>query len=736
MENSILTNVLTKNLTETVSGQQFFQNLINNLPGIFYMFDKDKKEIICNSNFLKLTGIGDSSPEESFISNAVPYDERQLFEEKLEKVIDEGSGSFEFKINCINGKTIPFIATCVVIELHSKSYTAISAVDISEKSHSDNELRKLSRAIEQSPVSVIITNKHGLIEYINPKFTEVTGYASSEAIGRNPRILNSHYHPKKFYKDLWKTILDGQIWEGEFRNIKKDGSLYWEKASISPVRNDKGVITHFVAVKEDVTAAKNMMAELEKAKEAAEASSKTKSAFIANMSHEIRTPMNAILGYSQLMQHDQDISENHRGYLNIIERSGEHLLAIINDILEISKIESGKITIENKSFSLFELVEDMKNMFKIRTDNKNLSFSINYIDDTPEFIVADQGKIRQVLINILGNAVKFTDKGGIDVRIYSIKLPENKYNICFEIEDTGIGISKNELDKVFERFEQTESGRNAGGGTGLGMPISREYARMIKGDILVESERGKGSIFYFDFIAEAGNEIHNFKPTINSISSSQNETVKRNITIIDGNETTRILLKKTLERVGFVIDYYYSIDDFITENVPGRPDIILLDMSLSNQKCTNAVNGILNSKFSKIPLLILTSDIEGKTDSFRDGSANIGYIRKPYREEELFEEIRKLLHIEYVYEEKSHVNISGKYSFRDAVKSCSCLPGDIVKELSNAVTGGDIGELNRLNGLLEPQDEQLSNYIRELADNYDYDKLNELFEEVINNGRK
>src|SRR5205823_1212404 len=250
-----------------------------------------------------------------------------------------------------------------------------------------------------------------------------------------------------------------------------------------------------VLAMEDVTERRRVEEEVAKAKEAAEAANRAKSAFLANMSHEIRTPMNAILGFSQLMLRDQNLNSQQNQYLGIINRSGEHLLALINDILEMSKIEAGRTTLNPTTFDLPGLLKDLEMMFRVRTDAKKLSFFVELIGDVPQYIVADINKLRQVFINVLGNAVKFTERGGIGLRVRADREGTTAPCLRVEVEDTGPGISADEQGKLFRHFEQTKTGQQAGTGTGLGLAISREFVRLMGGDITVSSQVGKGSVF-------------------------------------------------------------------------------------------------------------------------------------------------------------------------------------------------------------------------------------------------
>ena len=253
-----------------------------------------------------------------------------------------------------------------------------------------------------------------------------------------------------------------------------------------------------------VFAAARDVTERKRYEQSLQQANRAKSVFLANMSHEIRTPMNAILGFSQLMLRDQDLTTQQCQYLGTINRSGEHLLALINDVLEMSKIEAGRTTLNMSTFDLPVLLHDLEMMFRVRTNEKRLSFSVEMIGDVPQYIVTDINKLRQVFINVLGNAVKFTDQGGIGVRVRAECESRTEPFLRIEIEDTGPGISPDDQDKLFRHFEQTKTGQQAGTGTGLGLAISREFVCLMGGAITVNSQVGKGSVFVIQLPLKEG----------------------------------------------------------------------------------------------------------------------------------------------------------------------------------------------------------------------------------------
>jgi len=258
--------------------------------------------------------------------------------------------------------------------------------EIEEHIRTEGKLRKLSRAVEKSPASVVITDHRGTIEYVNPKFTELTQYTEDEAIGQNPSMLNSGKHTREFYKDMWTTILTGKQWLGEFCNKKKNGEIFWEKAAIAPIKNDQGKFTHFVAVKEDITAQKSMLRELRQAKESADQANEAKSLFLSSMSHELRTPLNTILGFAQLLDSDkkQPLLPMQQHGISQILSAGEHLLQLISEILDLTKIESGTLKMSMEPTNIHRAIYDVVTMMSPMAKKQEVSIHINDLQDKAE----------------------------------------------------------------------------------------------------------------------------------------------------------------------------------------------------------------------------------------------------------------------------------------------------------------------------------------------------------------
>jgi PAS domain S-box-containing protein len=362
--------------------------------------------------------------------------------------------------------------------------------DITERKKTEDELLKLTRAIEQSPDTIVITNTKGEIEYANPTIEEKTGYSLSELVGKNPRIFASGHTTKNEYTEMWKTISSGQIWQGEFLNKKKNGELFWESSTISPVYDNKCVVTHYLAIKEDITQQKKMTEELIEAKEKAEESDRLKSAFLANMSHEIRTPLNSILGFASLMPDEKslDLISN---YAQIVVQNSEQLVSLIDGIVLYSKLQSHLMSYQPVLFNAGKLLRDVQVSFALPEYNKAVELRTEICGEIQIF--SDYDKIRQILTNLVSNAFKYT-KGGLII----IGCESNTDEVKFWVKDTGIGIPDKERAQIFDRFFR---GSNVdlvrSRGTGIGLSIVKELIELLNGKIWVESEVGKGSTFYF-----------------------------------------------------------------------------------------------------------------------------------------------------------------------------------------------------------------------------------------------
>jgi PAS domain S-box-containing protein len=403
-------------------------------------------------------------------------------------------------------------------------------------------VRLQGAALESAANAIVIADAEGEISWVNPAFTELTGYSRDEAIGANPRVLKSGKHPQEFYRGMWETIQAGKIWHDELINRRKDGTLYDEEMTITPVVEGNSEITHYVAIKQDVSLRKQAEEELRRAREAAEEANRSKSAFLANMSHEIRTPMNGIMGMTDLAL-DTDLSNEQREYLTTVKSSAESLLTLLNDILDFSKIEAGKLELDPIDFDLRNGLADTLNTLAVRAHSKHLELACHVESDVPDTLVGDIHRLRQIIVNLVGNAIKFTEQGEVVVHVAVDSVSADDVQLRFSVEDTGVGIPEDKLAAVFRPFEQADTSTTRRfGGTGLGLAISTQLVELMDGRIWAESTSGQGS--QFRFLARFGRGQAKAKPQAETRLGDLKGTP---ILVVDDNRTNRRILEEMLK---------------------------------------------------------------------------------------------------------------------------------------------------------------------------------------------
>ncbi len=593
------------------------------------------------------------------------------------------------------------------------------------------KLIQLSSAVENSPCMIVITDIFGRIEYVNHKFAEITGYQFDEVLGKNPRILKSGGLSKELYRELWDTILSGREWRGDFCNRKKNGNIFWEQASISPIRNIEGEITHFVAIKEDVTEQRRIAEKLREsesryqriistvpvmlydyvlypdgtdrflyvspnckdilelddsellrditafwkmvhgddierlreesstanrsgltfisevriitksqrekwvqlssranpavpgesviwsgyllditlrkeveheflvAKDAADAANRSKSDFLANMSHEIRTPLNAIIGITYLLEQAR-LPGDTSVLVHKMGNAGKSLLAIINDILDFSKIEAGRIEIEHVPFSLRQLLDNLATIMSINAGDKNIEVIITTPQSNVDLLQGDSLRLEQVLINLVGNAIKFTSHGHVDVNIQVVEESPQQVTLRFAVCDTGIGIAPEKQELIFESFSQADaSTTRRSGGTGLGLTISRKLVNLMGGEMGVISTPGSGSEFWFTLSFDR------------EITSSSPEMVFLELVIAEDNATTRVALRHAAASLGWsacIVESGEAVLQHIRDHSsPASGEIIILNWNMPGMDglATASVIRKAQGDGAESPLIIL-----------------------------------------------------------------------------------------------------------------------------------
>ena len=467
--------------------------------------------------------------------------------------------------------------------------------------------------------------------------------------------------------------------------------------------------------------------ELLKSKENAEVANRAKSQFLASMSHELRTPLNAILGFSQVMARNSSITEEQKEYIEIINRSGEHLLELINDVLSMSKIEAGQITINESRFNLYNFLNSLREMLQLKANSKGLRLIFENIGDLPQYIQTDEAKLRQVLINLIGNAIKFTQHGTVSLRVSS--PAENKSQLYFEIADTGPGISSSEIPTLFQPFVQTEAGRKSMQGTGLGLPISQQFVKIMGGDIAVESQLDRGTNFSFN--------IH-----VNLVTESDEQeasTVKQVIALEPGQPTYRILivedvvenrqlLVKLLVPLGFEVCEATNGQEGIALQSIWNPHLILMDMLMPVMDGYEATRQIKQTPEGRETIIIaLTASAFDEQRQIILSAGCNDLICKPFREEVLFEKIAHHLNLRYIYEEEnSSTSFCAPMLKSLTTEDLSVMPTDWVVELHRSALCVDDNRILELIEQIPETEANLANALRDLVDNFRIDIIIDL----------
>jgi two-component system, sensor histidine kinase and response regulator len=797
--------VVARDITESKRAEEelrvqkaYFQHLFENSPEGIVILDCRDCIVEVNREFQEMFGFSIDEIRGKNINDVlVPSSLMQEAESMSEVVHHDQVVQFESIRRRKDGKSldVSVLGSPIVMEGTNVGCYAIYR-DITERKRSEEQLLMLSRAVEQSPASIVITDVQGNIEYVNARFVQGSGYSAEEALGHNPRILQSGTEPRDKYARLWATITTGGEWRGEFLNKKKNGELYWEFASISPIKNRDGVAKHYLAVKEDITESKKaaeqlaqernllrtlidnlpdyiyvkddhcrfMIAnvaqldvlgesnpeavigktdldyfptayasqsmsmeqeilrtgellvnheepfpgsgdeqrwvqttkvplrdskgkiiglvglshditrrkraeremsmyaeqllkakskaeeqtrrleeqavELAKTREQALEASRLKSEFVANMSHEIRTPMNGVIGMTGLLL-DTKLTEEQREYTEIIRRSGEALLSIINDILDFSKIEAGKLSLEIIDFDLRAVFEESVDMVVRTAHEKNLELVCDFNEQLPSAVHGDPGRLRQVILNLLGNAVKFTEAGEISLEASLESESGDDVVVRFGIRDTGIGIDRERRLRLFQSFSQADgSTTRKYGGTGLGLAISKQLVEMMGGTISVESMPGQGSEFWFT--------VHLKKQAREVAAPEQRIRFDgARVLIVDDNATNSKALSRMVERLGMHstsvqngAEALGALQDAATRGEQFA--VALIDMRMPDIDGATLAQSIRHDPLcANIPLVLLTS--LGRSAVSLGDTGGYASLTKPVKESALGDTLAMLL---------------------------------------------------------------------------------------------
>jgi PAS domain S-box-containing protein len=609
--------------------------------------------------------------------------------------------------------------------------------------------------VENLGEGVAFVDPDEFFTFSNPAADAIFGVPVGELMGRN---LKDFVDAEQFVHIRAQTQKRrrGEKNFYEMAIVCPDGQKRWVLITAVPQVDAAGQFAGTFGVFRDITDRRQAEEELRQAKDAAEsaqsaaeAANRAKSAFLANMSHELRTPLNAVLGFSELMTHDPTLTAEQRENLAIINRSGEHLLSLINDVLEMSKIEAGRVTLHESNFNLHSLLDGLEEMFRLRAATKGLTLSFDRAPAVPRYICTDEGKLRQVLMNLLGNAVKFTAEGGVALRVIADKEQAGKETnppdslstlslstLFFEIQDTGPGIPPEDVGKLFEPFVQSASGHKSQEGTGLGLAISRQFVRLMGGEIAVSSQVGQGSVFKFDIHARPADlsEIPLAEPqrSKRALGLQPGQPVYR-LLVVEDREVSRALLVKLLQPLGFDVREAANGQEAVEIWEQWQPHLIWMDMRMpvmDGYEATRRIKSTAQGQATVIIALTASALEEDRTLVLSEGCDD--FMRKPFRETEIHARLEKYLGVRFVYEESA-----GESTELAQPESEPLDAVDLAGRLKALAQSGKIdwaglrlaaerADLDRVLALLKPlraHDAALADALADLARNFDYDRI-------------
>ncbi len=603
-------------------------------------------------------------------------------------------------------------------------YTTLT--DITDRRDAEDALRSAKAALEEAQNLVLMGSAERNLAtgevMISPQFYSILERDPATVSGSLEELLEIvHPDDRAAVSKVHAEPLDNSdLVEIDHRIVTPDGRVKWVKTRRRTELDGDGKPVRRLATIQDITEHRLALEaeNLARARDAAETANRAKSAFLANMSHEIRTPMNAILGFTQLLLGEKGLSPSQRDHIGAINRAGEHLLHLINDTLELSRIEAGRVSVNLASTDLGNLIWDLESMFRLRMQEKGLGFRIERSPDLPRSVVTDDKKLRQILINLLGNALKFTRKGGIGLRLRVEGDTGLGFSLVAAVHDSGPGIAGEEMPRLFREFQQTRSGRDAGGGSGLGLAISRGFARLMGGDITVESLVGEGSVFTLSLpVTISEPEAVSRKVAAPRIARLRPEETRRKVLVADDVASNREILLGILGRVGFEVLTADDGREAVALFSSWQPDLVLMDLRMPGMDGTEAIRTIRRiEKGARVPIVAVTASAFDENRQEVTDAGGDDFISKPFREYELLETIGRCLGVGYIFEESAE-------DAPPVTAGTVPIPVALRKALLAAIVSADLDEILSLSDEMAVEDLDGARVIRELAGGFEYDRL-------------
>ncbi|TVQ55897.1 MAG: PAS domain S-box protein, partial [Spirulina sp. DLM2.Bin59] len=605
--------------------------------------------------------------------------------------------------------------------------------DLTERKNAEEALRRseaTNRALLQAIPDILIQiNRQG--ERLNIFAHDVNALYKPDSvmIGGNIRDTLPPKVAAQRLQLVAQALDTGEVQSYEY-TLAIQGELRYQEARIVPVLDDQTLV-----IVRDVTQQKQVELELKQAKEAAEAANVAKSSFLANMSHELRTPLNAILGFAQVMERDGNLDPQNFINLQTILRSGDHLLALINDILDLSKIEAGRLTVDIQPIDLPNLVDSVHGLLYQRAISKGITFTVELASDIPPFVLTDGGKVRQILVNLVGNAIKFTDQGGVTLRVARQAAINSPDGIQFCVEDTGIGIDLVDQERIFEAFEQTQAGTMNPDGTGLGLTITQRFVELLQGTITLTSTPNQGSIFCVVLPMMATElapvEMLEMNQRVVGLAPGQ-PAVK--VLVADDHEANRLFLVQLLTLVGFEVVEATTGGEAIAQWQSQHPDVILMDLQMpeiDGFAATRQIRDQESATTTYTPIIALTASVfpQDRNEAIEAGCDQ--FLSKPCPEWELFQKLADVLALTYEYEITAP-DIATPPPKTLTMADLEAMPRDWIEALYQAAILCYDTQVNQLIAEIPPEQANLQKILQYHNDNFDMEPIIEAAQQHLN----
>jgi PAS domain S-box-containing protein len=737
--------------------QHFIQRVADASPNLWYIYDLiEQRNVYANREIAAILGY---TPEEiqamgeAILPTIIHPDDLTRYPVRvgqLQSASDDDILEIEYRIRDANGEWRTMLGRETVFARTPDGRVKQvlgTAMDITQLKQTQDLLESIFN--EATDAIFLVNPETGLTVDCNQTAVELFEAKSKDEL---LNISGTTLQKTPFTQAKVNSILDEieryGLWCQELEYVTKTGNLFWGNLAAKPIQV-AGQKINLVRVT-NISDVKQTEEKLQQAAYAADAANRTKSQFLANMSHELRTPLNAILGFSQLLNKSPNLTPENKENLKIVTRSGEHLLTLINQVLDLSKIEAGHITLNETNFDLFRLLDDLEMMFQLKANNKGLQLILNRSDDVPQYVKTDEVKLRQVLMNLLSNAIKFTKEGSVSLTLRRQKsgvrsqnleassqkseeeinspdsclLSPDSFFLHCEIEDTGLGIAPEELESIFEAFVQAKTGKESREGTGLGLSISRKFVQLMGGQITVSSVVNQGSTFKFNIKVDVVKleAIETQQSTCRVIALEPNQQRYR-ILIVDDKPDNRQLLIQLLSPLGFELREASNGREAIEVWKTWQPQLIFMDLQMPVLDGFEAINQMRKNQNSRITKIIALSagTLEEKQTAALEAGCD-DFIHKPFREATIFEMMSKHIGVRFVYEEPAvAVEMNQAETSTLNPNTLAVLPAEWLASLHQATFEGDLEQMLVL--IEQIPDEQLANALMSLANNLQYKEI-------------